>query len=111
MRHGVSLKRGDRLLVFWMQVGHAPERVLLNEIALSAPLIEWKDTKSVDGLQPEHEQGGAGLPNEPSIRIVAREPVNQVWDPEIFKEDGRVYLLHAAVGESGITIAEIRIEN
>jgi hypothetical protein len=33
--------------------------------------------------------------------------VNQLRDPAIFEENGRVYLLYAVAGESGIAIAEV----
>ena len=32
---------------------------------------------------------------------------NPLRDPAIFEEDGRVYLLYAVAGESGIAIAEL----
>ncbi|MCG8544405.1 MAG: hypothetical protein MJE12_09375, partial [Alphaproteobacteria bacterium] len=35
MRHAALLRRGDRLYVFWTQVGEAPERILLSVIDLS----------------------------------------------------------------------------
>jgi hypothetical protein len=35
--------------------------------------------------------------------------VNQLRDPAIFEEDGRVYLLYSVAGEAGIGIAEIEI--
>jgi len=33
--------------------------------------------------------------------------VNQLRDPAIFEEDGRVWLLYAIAGESGIALAEL----
>ena len=33
--------------------------------------------------------------------------VNQLRDPAIFEEDGRIYLLYSVAGESGIAIAEL----
>lgn len=111
MRHCALLKRGDRLHVFWTQVGHAPERILLSVIDLSGPWTEWKETEPVEVLRPERDWEGAGEPNEPSIRSVAYGSVNQLRDPAIFEEDGRVYLLYAVAGESGIAIAQVHIEN
>jgi hypothetical protein len=35
MRHSAVLKRGNELLVFWTQVGEAPERILLSRIDLA----------------------------------------------------------------------------
>ena len=109
MRHCALLKRGDRLYVFWTQVGHAPERILLSTINLSKPWTKWRETEPVEVLRPERDWEGALEPNEPSIRSVAYGPVNQLRDPAIFEEDGRVYLLYAVAGEGGIAIAEVRI--
>ncbi len=111
MRHCALLKRGNRLFVFWTQVGHAPERILLSEIDLSRPWTEWQETEPVEVLRPERKWEGAGLPIEPSIRSVAYGPVNQLRDPAIFEEAGRVFLLYAVAGESGIAIAEVHIED
>ena len=46
-----------------------------------------------------------------SCRGTAYGRVNQPRDPAIFEEDGHVYLLYAVGGESGIAIAEVRIED
>ena len=46
----------------------------------------------------------------PSIRGAIRVPVNQLRDPAIFEEDGRVFLLYAVAGESGIAIAEVFLD-
>jgi hypothetical protein len=43
----------------------------------------------------------------PSIRSTAYAHVNQLRDPAIFEENGRVYLFYAVAGESGIAIAEL----
>jgi hypothetical protein len=37
--------------------------------------------------------------------------VNQLRDPAIFEEDGRVFLLYAVAGEAGIAIAEVFLDN
>ena len=111
MRHCALLKRGSRLYVFWTQVGHAPERILLSLIDLSKPWEEWWETDPVDVLRPERAWEGAGEPVRPSIRSVAYGPVNQLRDPAIFEEDQRVFLLYAVAGESGIAIAEVHIND
>jgi hypothetical protein len=107
MRHCALLKLGDRLYVFWTQVGHVPERILLSTIDLSKPWMEWKETEPMEVLRPEHDWEGADEPLEPSIRSVAYGPVNQLRDPAIFEEDGQVFLLYAVAGEAGIAIAEV----
>ena len=62
-------------------------------------------------MRPERPWEGAEHPLEPSIRSVAYEPVNQLRDPAIFEEDGRVFLLYAVAGEAGIAIAELHFDD
>ena len=107
MRHSAMLKRGNLLYVFWTQVGDVPERVLLSTIDLSGPWEQWSETEGVEVLRPERAWEGAGEPLKPSIRSVAYGPVNQLRDPVIYEEDGRIFLLYAVAGEAGIAIAEV----
>jgi hypothetical protein len=110
MRHCALLPRGDTLHVFWTQVGDAPESILHSEIDLSKPWTEWKETPGEVVLRPERTWEGANQPVEPSMRSVAYGPVNQLRDPAILEEDGRVFLLYAVAGEAGIAIAEVFFE-
>ena len=51
-------------------------------------------------------------PPEPSVRSTAYGQVNQLRDPALFEdEDGRLFLLYAVAGESGIAIAEVFVED
>ena len=110
MRHSAVLLRGDTLWVFWTQVGEAPERILLNSIDLSGDWMSWTETEPVEVLRPERDWEGADAPLEPSVRSTAYGHVNQLRDPAIYEEDGRVFLLYAVAGESGIAIAEVFFE-
>ncbi len=58
-------------------------------------------------LRPELPWEGAGLPVEPSRGGAI--PVNQLRDPAIFEEDGRIYLLYTVAGERGIALAEVHV--
>lgn len=107
MRHCALLQRGDLLHVFWTQVGQAPERILWSRIDLSVPWKEWKESAPVEILRPERAWEGANEPVEPSIRSVAYGPVNQLRDPAIYEEGGRIFLLYAVAGERGIGLAEL----
>jgi hypothetical protein len=107
MRHAAVMKRGDELLVFWTQVGEAPERILLSRIDLSGDWLNWKESPPVEILRPEQPWEGAGAPLVPSIRSTAYGQVNQLRDPAILEDDGRVYLFYAVAGESGIAVAEL----
>jgi hypothetical protein len=107
MRHAALLKRGDMLHVFWTQVGDAPESILLSTIDLSGDWQGWRDGPPVTVLRPERSWEGADAPMVPSVRSTAYGMVNQLRDPAIFEDEGRVYLLYAVGGEAGIAIAEL----
>ena len=107
MRHAAVLLRGDRLHVFWTQVGHAPERILLSTVDLGGDWLDWQASEPVEVLRPERPWEGADQPLLPSFRSVAYGMVNQLRDPAVYVEDDAVYLLYAVAGESGIAIARI----
>ena len=107
MRHAAFLKRGNALFVFWTQVGHAPETMLLSTIDLSGDWMKWRESSPVEVLRPARVWEGADAPVTPSVRSTAYGHVNQLRDPAVYEEDGRTYLLYAVAGESGIAIAEV----
>jgi len=110
MRHAAVLKRGDVLSVFWTQVGEAPERILLSRIDLSGDWFGWTEGTAREVLRPERSWEGADAPLVPSIRSTAYGQVNQLRDPAILEDDGRVYLFYAVAGESGIAVAELSFD-
>jgi len=110
MRHSAVWKQDGELWVFWTQVGDAPERVLLSRIELEGDWEQWRESEAVEVMRPEREWEGARASLEPSIRSTAYGRVNQLRDPAVFEEDGRLYLLYAVAGESGIAIAEVFVE-
>ncbi|MCY3811816.1 MAG: hypothetical protein OXH15_08485 [Gammaproteobacteria bacterium] len=107
MRHAAVLVRGDTLYVFWTQVGHAPERILVSTVSLLGDWINWRASEPVEVLRPERPWEGADAPLEPSYRSVAYGEVNQLRDPAIYVEGDAIYLLYAVAGESGIAIARV----
>ncbi|MBS0332576.1 MAG: hypothetical protein JSS35_07400 [Proteobacteria bacterium] len=109
-RHSALLLRGDILHVFWTRVGDAPERIYVSEIDLSGDWASWRAGDPQEIARPEAPWEGAGLPLEPSWRSAVSHPVNQLRDPCIYEEDGRVFLLYAVQGEHGIGIAELSID-
>ena len=111
MRHSGLLKKDALLYVFWTQVGHAPERIILSTIDISGDWQNWEATKATEVLRPETEWEGAYAPLEPSVRSVAYGHVNQLRDPAIYVEDNDVYLLYAVAGESGIAIAKLNFSS
>jgi hypothetical protein len=109
MRHAALLKRADTLFVFWTQVGDVPETILVSTIDVSSDWTKWSDTRAIEVLRPERAWEGADAPLTPSLRSTAYGHVNQLRDPAVFEEDGRIYLLYAVAGESGIAIAEVKL--
>ena len=105
MRHCAVLVREDTLLVFWTQVGDAPERILLSTVDLRGDWMRWRESAATEVLRPERPWEGADAPLAPSVRSVAYGKVNQLRDPAVYVEGEAVYLLYAVAGESGIAIA------
>ncbi len=110
-RHSALLKRGNALHVFWTRVGDAPESILASTIDISGDWTTWKASEPVVVLKPERPWEGASLPIERSYRSAVFKPVNQLRDPAIYVEAGRIYLLYAVQGEAGIAIAEMTISD
>jgi hypothetical protein len=107
MRHSALRLDGSTLSVFYTDVGDSPERILLSTIELRGDWHGWTPSAPVVVLEPELDYEGAGLPRVPSVRGLAAEPVCQLRDPAIFREDDRTYLLYSVAGERGIAIAEV----
>lgn len=110
-RHVGLLKRDNTLYIFFSQVGDAPETILLSTMDISADWRSWKPSSARPLLRPERPWEGADAPVLPSVRSTAYGHVNQLRDPAIFEEKGRIYLLYAVAGESGIALAEIKLRD
>ena len=110
MRHSAILRRGNRLFVFFTQRRDAPERVLVSTIDLTGDWMGWRESPRVEVLRPARPWEGVDLPVEPSRGGSIDVPVNQLRDPAIFEENGRVYLLYAIAGERGIGLAEVHVD-
>lgn len=107
MRHSAVLLRGDVLHVFYTRVGDAPESILHSTIDLRGDWREWRESASEVVLRPETRWEGADLPIEPSARGAILRRSNQLRDPAVFEQDGKVYLFYAIAGEQGIGVARI----
>lgn len=83
----------------------------MSTIDISGPWETWKESAPIEILRPEKDWEGANLPLAKSARSFAPGPVNQLRDPAIYEEDGRIYLLYAVQGESGIALAELAPNN
>jgi len=107
MRHAGLLVKGDSLLVFWTQVGDAPERILVSTVDLGGDWMDWKSSGPREALRPEYAWEGANLPLAASVRSSVNSPVNQLRDPAVYREGDGTFLLYVVAGESGIAIAEV----
>ena len=56
-------------------------------------------------LPPDH----LGRKFKGRVVFQGNQVMDENWDPAIFQEDGRTYLLYAVAGEAGIGIAELEI--
>lgn len=113
MRHSAVRVVGDELMVFWTQVGEAPEKIKLSKIDMREDWSNWNESDAVEILRPKLTWEGGEAPLIPSRRSTAYGLVNQLRDPAVFIDapgllDERAYLFYAVAGESGIGIAELR---
>ena len=107
MRHTAVDVRGDRLTVFYTDVGDCPERILHATIDLTPDWQAWKPSAASVVLEPELDYEGANVPRAPSVRGLAKAPVCELRDPALFEERGRTWLLWSVAGERGIAIGEL----
>ena len=108
MRHSAVLLRGDTLWVFWTQVGEVPEKILFSTIDLTGDWHQWKESEPVELIRPSFPWEGSDAPLIESVRSTAYGYVNQLRDPAILEDQGRLFLFYAVAGESGIGLAEIK---
>lgn len=107
-RHTALRLSGDRLEVFWTRVGDLPESILLSTIDLSGDWMSWRAEGESVVMRPVEPWEGANQPLAPSWRGAINAPVNQLRDPCILEDGGRLLLFYAVQGEAGIAVAELR---
>ena len=98
---------GSTLFIYFTRIGDAPECILRSQIDLNEPEERWIATRPELVLKPERLWEGASLPLRRSQPGMSRNPENAVRDPAVWREDGRLFLLYAVAGETGIAISEI----
>ncbi len=108
IRHHALLQLDRSWYVFWTRVGDRPERILCSRLDTSGDWHDWRfvDTRELHRARRPWE--GGDLPPLASAYGAVMQPVNQLRDPAIFREQDRIYLLYAIAGEQGIAIGEIR---
>ena len=109
-RHMALVQRGDSLGIFWTRVGDAPESILLSWLDLRKPWTEWRASEAEVVMRPELDWEGARAAREPSVRGAVRGRVNQLRDPAVLEDEGRVYLFYSGGGESAIGVAEVEFQ-
>ena len=109
MRHAAVVRRGDVLVVFFTQVGDAPERILATTIQLTGDWHQWAPSAPIEVLRPQAPYEGVERPITPSKNGDAID-VQQLRDPCAFEDRGTLYLYYAYGGEMGIAVAKLRME-
>lgn len=107
MVHNAVLVRGSTLYVFYTRAGDSPEHILVSTVKLGPDWEQWKPSEPRDVLAPEKPWEGGDQPLTPGKIGAVNERIRALRDPAIFTEGGKVYLLYAVAGESGIAIAQL----
>jgi len=107
MRHAAVLKKENKLVIVFSRGHDLPEHLLISKIDLEGDWKTWETSEPQSLLKPEHGYEGANLPLKPSRFGAVHKRVNELRDPALFEDEGKLYLLYSVAGESGIAIAEI----
>ena len=107
-RHSALLLRGQKLFVFWTEIGDTPERIKLSKVDVSRPWQDWCfEAETVEVHRAVRPWEGSDLPVTPSLYGAVGHRVNQLRDPAVFVENGVIYLLYAIAGEQGLGIGRV----
>ena len=107
IRHHALLRHQGQWLLFWTRVGDQPERILVSAIKTDSDWRSWRLGSTEEVHRARQDWEGADLPADASNYGGIMRRVNQLRDPAIYEEDGRLYLLYASAGEQGIGIGEL----
>ena len=106
-RHVAVFSFRDELFLVFSRIGDAPERLLISRILTTGNWRDWRLSDPLELLRAEMPWEGAGEPVLPSRMGPADKRVNQLRDPFIFSEGGRLWLIYACAGESGLALAQL----
>ena len=109
MRHCVVMQKNDKLLVFYSRDGDKPERIKMVSVKMTDNWEEWISSEPIEVIRPETEYEGVNYPLKASGGGKATK-VQELRDPAIFEEDGKIYLFYSIAGEMGIALAELVLE-
>lgn len=107
MRHVAFQRRGGELLIYYSNVGDAPERIKRTRVSLKGDWTTWRGGKCEEVLRPEKLYEGADEPVVASVGGSKHHAVNEVRDPYVFEEDGQTWLFYSVAGEQGIGLARL----
>lgn len=108
VRHTAPWVEGETLYLLYSLAGDRPERILLSTIDVSRDWREWEPSDPAIILEPERDYEGGDLPLEESSYGSVSGPVRQLRDPDIYREDDRLYMLYSVAGENGLAIARLK---
>jgi len=107
IRHHALLQLQGRCYLFWTRIGDCPERILVSTLDTASDWRQWRLGPAREVHRATRPWEGGRLPVEASQAGAAMQPVNQLRDPAIFVDDGKIYLLYAVAGERGIALGEL----
>jgi hypothetical protein len=107
IRHHALLSHQGQWYVFWTRVGDRPECLLVSRLHTDGNWRQWRLDLGVEVHRARRDWEGARLPADASRFGGIMQPANQLRDPAIYKEAGRIYLLYSIAGEQGIAIGQL----
>jgi hypothetical protein len=108
IRHHAILEHEGQGYLLWTRVGDRPERILVSSLNLDARWQDWRLGETREVHRAEKPWEGADISPDASSYGAIMQRVNQLRDPAIFQQAGKIYLLYAIAGEQGIAIGELR---
>lgn len=108
IRHHALLCDAGQWYLLWSRVGDSPERILLSILEISANWQLWQLGETFEIHRALKSWEGADLAPRESRYGACKSRENQLRDPAIFTENGKIYLLYSIAGEQGIAIGELR---
>lgn len=95
-RHTSIITEND-LYIFYTLVGEAPERIYLSK----------NFEKGIEIMRPLHSWEGANMDLIPSKYGMAEGFCNELRDPFVIRDNGKLYLFYTFGGEKGIAVTEL----
>ncbi len=108
MRHLALVASAESVMIYWSNIGDAPERILRVRLATTGDWTTWQAGEIEEVLYPEMPWEGAELAVVTSVRGAVHHPEHAVRDPHVFTDtDDRQWLTYSTAGEQAIALAEL----